>query len=137
MFARQTRQAEVSAAEAINLHALAAYSLCYGCLLMLALLGLLALMIALGMPVDGSTGALQVFSVLARVCSIGLLLFALYAVYCSIYSRGRVSLSAGLRLSALSIGFWCAGLDGADIGISLAQLLHWLGGACTACGVIP
>lgn len=126
-------QSEISAAEAANLNALADYALCYGSLLMFALLGLMALMIALGMPVYGRFGALEIFAVLARLCSSMLFVFALYALYCCLRGCGRVRPGAGARLFILSVAFWCAGLEGD--GDVIMQLLLWLGRMCPSCGL--
>ncbi len=134
MFARQSRQAEVSAEEVANLKALAHYSICYGSLLMLALLGLMALLIALGMPVYGRAGALEIFGLLSRLSSGGLFLLALYAVYCYLHGNGKVSPSTGLQLFLLSVVFWLAGLSHIDNGISVTELLLWFGQMCPSCG---
>ncbi|MES2103203.1 MAG: hypothetical protein V4634_04230 [Pseudomonadota bacterium] len=136
MFARQSRQAEISAEEAANLNALAHYSVCYGSLLMLGLLGFMALLIALGMPVYGRTGALEIFGVLSRLCSAGLFLVALYAAYCYLHGNGKVSPSTGLQLFLLSVVFWLAGLNHMDSGISVTELLLWFGQVCPSCGSI-
>ncbi|MFZ6645006.1 hypothetical protein ACO0LO_04775 [Undibacterium sp. TJN25] len=134
------QQAEVGSAEAMNLNALGDYSFCYGSLLMLALLGVLALMIVLGMPVYGRAGhlgAVDIFNVLSRLSAGMLLLLAAYAEYCRMHSSGKVRLSAGVQLFALAIVFWCAGFSNADAGTAVVHLLGWLGSTCSvACGTI-
>ncbi|WP_394781922.1 hypothetical protein [Undibacterium sp.] len=131
--------ADVGVAEAANLNALGDYSLCYGSLLMLALLGVLALMIALGVPVyghAGHVGAVDVFSMLSRLSACLLLLAAVYAGYCRVHSSGKVRVSAELQLFVLAAMFWCAGLGNMEGGKLVARLLRWLGDGCSAaCGV--
>ncbi|GGC61519.1 hypothetical protein GCM10011396_05590 [Undibacterium terreum] len=134
MIAEQIGQERVSAGEAHNLNSLADYSLCYGSLLMLGLLGVMALLITLGVPVYGSFGALNVFDALARLSSAIIFLFGLYALYCYLHAQGRVRLKAGARLLLLAALFWCASLSSDGAAISIPELLLWLGQVCPSCG---
>jgi len=127
----------VSEQEAANIDRLGNYAFTYGTLLALANLGLLGLVTMVGLPLQGSMGALDMFYFLFRLMSAFAMILGAYALYCHRHSNGHTRLRASLKLFAVAIGFALLGIDYGDSTLALLNVLEWIGTDCAYCMVEP